>query len=656
MNFNVRIKQIFAFVSTSFVIIISLSLFSYFSSRNALHSEVNLRLTSEAEKLADGYESWINTQFVELNSIARFLDVDYSDEMYEILERESKRLGYDSIGPVDLDGIKTYANGETVDISSRDYFQSVLKDKKAVMSDPLYSLKAGEEDILTVLIVAPVIREGRLVSMLSAKTNAVFLSEYLKTVDNGEGSSNFIISENPWPIAHTNPEMVKNQIDASTLEEDDPSFTGLAAIIDSMLDGNRGVDHYGSRYDMKYVAYTPIGDFGWNIAINIPARVALASLDGLKNSMIIMGIFWLIMAVVVGVILGNNFTRPIKILSDDLQTMASGDLRIAVEKSLLKKKDEIGLLAQSLDRMSANFKKVVQEVMDSAGNIADSSMQVNESSQMLSAGATEQAANAEEVSSSMEEMNANISQNAENAKLTEDIAAQAASDAKESGETVEKAVEAMNYIAEKISIIEEIARNTNMLALNAAIEAARAGEHGKGFAVVAAEVRKLAEQSQKAAGEITDLASSTVSLSRGSGEKLAKLVPNIEQTADLVKEISSSSHEQQAGVNQITTAIQQLDQTIQSNASSSEELASTSDLLADQAKQLKELMLYFKLDGNHAASPSAHAEAPEKRVMRETPSSAVQAKIPVPNRTVRPSLSVGIELPPREESDEFEEF
>ena len=182
----------------------------------------------------------------------------------------------------------------------------------------------------------------------------------------------------------------------------------------------------------------------------------------------------------------------------------------------------------------------------------------------------------------MEEMSSNINQNAENSNLTEKIAVQAARDAKESGEIVRDAVDAMTLIADKISIIEEISRNTNMLALNAAIEAARAGEHGKGFAVVASEVRKLAEQSQKAAGEITELAAKTVQLSQGSGEKLSKLVPDIEKTSALVEEISVASSEQQTGVDQITQAIQQLDQIIQVNASSSEELASTSEELATQ--------------------------------------------------------------------------
>ena len=651
MSLSVRAKQIIAFVGTSLIIIISLSLLSFYNARSVIKEEMESRLTTEAEKLADGYENWINTNLNELNAIARYLEVDYSDHMFAVLDRESKRLGFDSIGPVDLKGLKTYANGDTVDISSRDYFKNVLRTHSAGMSDPLYSLKAGEEDILTVLIVAPVIRNGELVSMLSAKTKASFLSEYLKSVNNGEGSSNYIISSNPWPIAHTNPDMVKNQIDATELEKTDPGFAGLGDIIHKMMDGQKGIAEYGRGKGRVYVAYTPIGDFGWDVAINIPEKTVFASLDRLKVQMLLGGLFWVLFGTLIGIFLGNTFSRPIKVLSEDLETLASGDLTVSVDQKLLKRTDEIGLLAGSLRDMTASFKNTVSQVITAANNIAQSSMQVNESSQMLSSGSSQQAANAEEVSSSMEEMNSNIIQNAENSSLTDTIATKAALDAKESGHTVQEAIEAMNVIAQKISIIEEIARNTNLLALNAAIEAARAGEHGKGFAVVASEVRKLAEQSQKAAGEITELASNTVRLSQGSGEKLSKVVPDIEKTAELIKEISAASSEQQTGVEQITTAIQQLDQTIQSNASSSEELAATSENLAAQAENLKVLMEYFKLGEKTAVRQAASGG-------RKMPETKRHPSLPE-NRKEAPVYSItGPEKSEKsfDDSEDFEEF
>jgi methyl-accepting chemotaxis protein len=198
----------------------------------------------------------------------------------------------------------------------------------------------------------------------------------------------------------------------------------------------------------------------------------------------------------------------------------------------------------------------------------------------------------------MEEMVSNIRQNADNAQQTEKIAVKAAEDAGESGNAVAETVTAMKEIAGKISIIEEIARQTNLLALNAAIEAARAGEHGKGFAVVAAEVRKLAERSQEAAGEIGHLSSSSVEVAEQAGKMLEQIIPDIKRTAELVQEISASSSEQNAGADQINRAIQQLDQVIQQNASAAEEMSSTAEELSSQALALQDNVRFFKVGGN----------------------------------------------------------
>jgi methyl-accepting chemotaxis protein len=234
----------------------------------------------------------------------------------------------------------------------------------------------------------------------------------------------------------------------------------------------------------------------------------------------------------------------------------------------------------------------------------------------MSQGATEQASSIEEVSASVEEMAANIRQNADNASQTEKIAMKAALDAKEGGEAVAQTVDAMKQIAGKISIIEEIARQTNLLALNAAIEAARAGEHGKGFAVVASEVRKLAERSQRAAGEITELSGSSVKVAEKAGGLLAKILPDVQKTAELVQEITAASKEQDSGAAQINKAIQQLDQVIQQNASASEEMSSTSEELASQAEQLQTAIAFFKVDAQAARPrevpalrPGPHAKA-----------------------------------------------
>ena len=274
------------------------------------------------------------------------------------------------------------------------------------------------------------------------------------------------------------------------------------------------------------------------------------------------------------------------------EKISRGDLTAKV--NLLSDRDVLG---KALSNMVTRLSEIVGNIKTSAENVSSGSQELSSSAQQMSQGSTEQASSTEEVSSSMEEMGSNIRQNADNALQTEKISRKAAKYAGESGSAVTEAVQAMKEIADKISIIEEIARQTNLLALNAAIEAARAGEHGKGFAVVASEVRKLAERSQTAAGEISELSGSSVTVAEKAGEMLIRLVPDIEKTADLVQEISAASREQNNGTEQINRAILQLDQVVQQNASASEEMASTSEELASQAEQMQAAISFFSTNG-----------------------------------------------------------
>ncbi|MCX8027791.1 MAG: methyl-accepting chemotaxis protein, partial [Thermodesulfovibrionales bacterium] len=303
--------------------------------------------------------------------------------------------------------------------------------------------------------------------------------------------------------------------------------------------------------------------------------------------------------------------------------VANGNLMVE-----LKERSDEDELIRSLMNMVKKLREVVAEVKVAADNVATGSNELNSSAQTISQGATEQAASVEETSSSMEQMSSNIKQNADNALQTEKIALKAAEDAKESGQAVNEAVQAMKEIAGKISIIEEIARQTNLLALNAAIEAARAGEHGKGFAVVASEVRKLAERSQAAAGEISQLSATSTQVAERAGEMLKKLVPDIQKTAELVQEISSASNEQKAGAEQINRAIQQLDQVVQQNAGAAEELASTAEELSSQAEQLQDTIGFFKLDESISGGRTA------SRVKRQRTLTGRVEQIPhsTPNR------------------------
>jgi len=341
---------------------------------------------------------------------------------------------------------------------------------------------------------------------------------------------------------------------------------------------------------------------------DVQSAAAIATGHAATQQILLYTVGAAIAAVALGLLISRLITAALAQVSSAAERIAAGDLDVQID---LQQKDEVGQLAETQRKMTAQLRSIMVQIQSVAEHVAAGSEEMTASSEQLSHGATQQSAAAEEASASVEEMSGSIAQNADNAAQTERIAVQTSQDAELSGGAVSKSVQAMHEIAAKISIVEEIARQTNLLALNAAIEAARAGEHGKGFAVVAAEVRRLAERSQVAAGEITKISSASVRAAEEAGEMLKATVPAIRKTSALVQEISASTREQSTGSQQISVAIQQLDQVIQQNAAAAAELSATSSEFSTQAQRLQELVSFFRISGGNEAR-SAHIEKPRR--------------------------------------------
>lgn len=342
---------------------------------------------------------------------------------------------------------------------------------------------------------------------------------------------------------------------------------------------NKEATSFYYKYFEPYKSYMCITVYQKDITAKLQKMVKAILLGELIAIILFFGIFAIVLnPIMTNILDASNFANKI----------AAGDLSATVN---INRNDEIGRLAIALKNMKEKLTVIIANIMEGAN-------QITSASQELSASSTEQAASTEEVSSSMEQMMANIEQNTENARQTENIANKAANEIGLGYDSVNQTVKSMQDIADKITIIEEIAEKTDLLAINAAIEAARAGEHGKGFAVVAMEVRKLAERSQAAASEINHVSKSSVKIAQETGSKMSEIVPEIQQTSSLVQEIAAASSEQNAGAEQVNNALQLLNQNNQNTAANAEELAA-------QAEVLKEAVAYFTLD--KTALPKSNA-------------------------------------------------
>lgn len=496
------------------------------------------------------------------------------------------------------DGEYFTTDGLRGNVSDRDYFQAIM----ARGADKFVGQAAMSKSLgVPIVVSAAVVKgmDGQPRGLVAFQFKLDKLSEIASAIKVGKTGYGWIIDNTGLAIAYPQADAIM-KFNFSDADKD--GYKGIDAFTDMAMKEELSAGRFAKPDGADMMAFSARvpNSPGWTLGISVPTAEVQATANALVGLLLAIAFASVIISIVIAILIARSIVNPLKHVVKGTGYLAQGDLamsgmdRVAMAK-ITKRSDELGEVGRSLDGLIESLTDVATEITTAATQVSEGSEQLSQTAQGISQGASEQAASIEELSASVEELASTVRQNADNTGQADALARRVTQNADESGKAVGKMVDSMTQIAGKISIIEEIARQTNLLALNAAIEAARAGEAGKGFAVVASEVRKLAERSQKAAGEINELSKTSVEVAGEAGKKLNELLPDIKRTAELIQEIAAASSEQASGADQIAKGVSQMDTVVQQNASASEELASTAEELEGQARHLGETIGFFKL-------------------------------------------------------------
>ena len=517
--------------------------------------------------------------------------------------------------------------------------------KRENILDPFPYIVQGQTEWLTTMS-APIIVDGKFLGIAGTDLRLAFIQNLCENVASGLYNGKAVVK-------------VISYDGIMVADSSSPGATGKPlknmgvenweVIAGNIRNGHSYADMGNTSNEVTIQAAIPLGrtQTPWSIIISLDRDLVFAQAKQLADTMaedsrktifygVLVGIIITVVASLILWLITNRIIIPIKMALAFTRQVSNGDLTGEIN---LNQKDEIGNLVDALREMQAKLKESVSTIIDSSDQVLKGSQEIAVTSEKISSGTSLQASNMEEVSASMEQLNSNIQQNTSNAQQSNVMAKEVTDNSVKGGAAVDETVTAMKNIAEKINVIEEIARNTNLLALNAAIEAARAGEAGRGFAVVASEVRKLAESSGAAAKEITEITTSSVQRAIDAKGVIDEIVPSMKKTAELVDEISVASQEQKNGAEQINSALIQLDMVVQQNATAAEEMASMSEEMNSQAVYMKDAVGFFKIGKADFKTIS------KTEVSRDTKAESKKPLLP----------PVNIEKKEKKDSD-FEEF